>query len=108
MWNFSLAGVPLNHIIGVNKQPRHAEYKNIKEFVHCIAFAHNCTFNSAIEMTPFEAGHGLPARTISEARMDLPRLQFTAEEGNSKTDGVKLWEQGLPKKVVDLAHEMER
>lgn len=83
-----------------------AEYKNIKEFVHCIAFAHNCTFNSAIEMTPFEAGHGLPARTISEARMDLPRLQFTAEEGNSKTDGVKLWEQGLPKKVVDLAHEM--
>jgi len=55
-------------------------------------------------MSPFQAGHGLKARTISEARMDLPRLQFNAEEGIS-TDAAKLWEKGLPKKVIELAHE---
>ena len=81
-----------------------SEYKNIKEYLQCISFAHNVTYNSVIEMSPFEAGHGLKARTISEARMDLPRLQFNAEEGMS-TDATKLWEKGLPKKVIDVAHE---
>ena len=81
-----------------------SEYKNIKEYLQCISFAHNVTYNSVIEMSPFEAGHGLKARTISEARMDLPRLQFDAEEGMS-TDAAKLWEKGLPKKVIEIAHE---
>jgi len=81
------------------------DYKNIGEYVHCMAFAHNCTYSSVIQMSPFEAGHGLAARTISEARMDMPRLQLTTEEG-SQTDATKLWEKGLSKKVIDLAHSM--
>ena len=34
------------------------------------AFEHaiNCTYNSSIGCTPFEAGHGLAARSIAEAR----------------------------------------
>jgi hypothetical protein len=36
--------------------------------------------------------------------MDLPRLQFDAEEGMS-TDAVKLWEKGSPKTVIEIAHE---
>jgi hypothetical protein len=81
-----------------------SEYKNIKEYLQRISFAHNATHNSVIEMPPFQAGHGLKARAISEARMDLPRLQFDAEEGMS-TDAAKLWEKGLPKKVIEIAHE---
>jgi hypothetical protein len=82
-----------------------SDYKNIGEYVHCMAFAHNCTCSSVIQMPPFEAGHGLAARAISEAIMDMPRLQLTTEEG-SQTDETKLWEKGLSKKVIDLAHSM--
>ena len=32
-------------------------------------FAINCTHNSSIGCTPFEAGHGLQARTVSQARI---------------------------------------
>ena len=35
------------------------EYSNLKDYLQCIAFAHNCTYSSVIECTPFEAGHGL-------------------------------------------------
>ena len=93
----------VGHMLRTSKQ---AEYDNIKEYVQCMAFGHNCTYNSVIKMSPFEAGHGLPARTISDARLDLPRLQLTAEEGNASDGAVKLWEKGLPKKVIDLAHSM--
>ena len=74
-----------------------SECKNVKEHLQCISFAHNITCNSVTETSPFQAGHGLKARTVSEARMDLPRLQFDAEEGMS-ADAAKLWEKGLPKK----------
>jgi hypothetical protein len=40
----------------------------------------NIVFNSAINCTPFEAGHGLRAKAITEARVN-PRLQINAEEG---------------------------
>ena len=92
----------LGHMLRTAKD---AEYNNIKDYIHCMAFGHNCTYNSVIEMSPFEAGHGLPARTVTEARMDLPRLQFTTEEG-IQTAAARTWEKGLPKKIVDLAHTM--
>jgi hypothetical protein len=44
-----------------------SQYKNMKDFLPAIAFAHNIAFNSAINCTPFEAGHGLRAKTITEA-----------------------------------------
>ena len=52
-----------------------SQYKNIKDYLPAIAFAHNTAFNSAINCSPFEAGHGLRARTITEARAS-PRLQI--------------------------------
>jgi transposase InsO family protein len=44
-----------------------AQYNNMKDYLPAIAFAHNTAFNSPINYTPFEAGHGLQARTITEA-----------------------------------------
>ncbi len=55
-------------------QPSNEKYSNLKDYLQCIAFAHNCTYSSVIECTPFEAGHGLRARTINEARMAIPKL----------------------------------
>ncbi len=56
------------------------EYNNLKDYLQCIAFANNCTYSSIIECTPFEAGHGLRARTVAEARMAIPKLQLLEEE----------------------------
>jgi hypothetical protein len=53
------------------------QYRNLKVYIQAIAFAHNTAFNSAINCTPFEAGHGLRARTVTEARAS-PRPRPTA------------------------------
>jgi hypothetical protein len=54
------------------------QYQNLKDYIQAVAFAHKTAFNSAINCTPFEAGYGLKARTITEARTS-PRLQITVE-----------------------------
>ena len=78
------------------------EYKNIKQYLQCIAFAHNCTYNSQIEATPFEVGHGLPARTVTEARMSLPKLSLTSEEGLPVQISAN-WEKSVHLKTLELA-----
>ncbi len=37
-------------------------------------------YSSVIECTPFEASHGLRARTVAEARMAIPKLQLLDED----------------------------
>ena len=68
-------------------------------------FAHNTAFNSSINCTPFEAGHGLRARTITEARAN-PRLQITAEGGMDIDDADKNWEKSIFPKVCKLAERL--
>ena len=58
------------------------EYNNLKDYLQCIAFAHNCMYSSVIECTLFEAGHGLRARTVAEARMAIPKLQLLEEDSD--------------------------
>ena len=60
------------------------EYKNVELYLQAIAFAHNTSFSSTLNCTPFEAGHGLQARSISDARLS-PRMQLNVElRGNSE------------------------
>ena len=80
------------------------EYRNIRVNLQAIAFAHNTTYNSVLECTPFECGHGLRARTISDARMS-PRLQFSTEEGTVEDIKTK-WDAIAPQKVLELATRM--
>jgi hypothetical protein len=48
------------------------EYKSLNTlYLPSLQFAINTTFNSAIGCTPFEAGHGLMATTITKARARL-------------------------------------
>ena len=59
------------------------EYKNIKEIaLPAFQFAINTTFNSAIGCTPFEAGHGLNATTIAQARLHANRITTDTRGGN--------------------------
>jgi hypothetical protein len=78
---------------------------NLKDYLQCIAFAHNCTYSSVIECTPFEAGHGLRARTVTEARMAIPKLQLLEEESDD-SPAIQAWDKSLPKKVLELAARM--
>jgi hypothetical protein len=82
------------------------QYRNLKVYIQAVAFAHNTAFNSAINCTPFEAGHGLRARTITEARAS-PRQQITAEEGIElqEPDNNK-WELTIFYKVCKLAERL--
>ncbi len=68
-------------------------------------FAHNCTYSSVIECTPFEAGHGLQARTVAEARMAIPKLQLL-EDDSEDSPATQAWDKSLPKKVLELAARM--
>jgi hypothetical protein len=81
------------------------QYRNLKDYIQAIAFAHNAAFNFAIKCTPFEAGHGLRARTITEARA-WPRLQITAEEGIELQEPDHKWESTIFHKVCKLAERL--
>jgi hypothetical protein len=69
----------MQHLNGCLTKCDDTQYNNMRDYLPAIAFAHNTSFNSAINCTPFEAGHGLQARTITEAHAGL-RLQIVAEE----------------------------
>jgi hypothetical protein len=63
----------LNQTIGsmIRKLSDH-EYKSLSTlYLTSFQFAISTTFNSAIGCTPFEAGHGLMATTITQARARL-------------------------------------
>jgi hypothetical protein len=58
------------------------EYKQLKTIaLPAFQFAINTSFSSAIGCTPFEAGHGLAATTIAQARLQATRYATTAEGG---------------------------
>jgi hypothetical protein len=62
------------------------EYKQLKIIaLPAFQFALNTTFNSMIGCTPFEAGHGLQATTVAQARIQATRDATTAEGEETKT-----------------------
>ncbi len=72
-------------------------------------FALNTTFNSAIGCTPFEAGHGLAATTIAQARMQATRVPITAEggrDGDALEDVDQYFDQSIVKDQMELAVRM--
>ncbi len=81
------------------------QYSNMQDYLPAIAFAHNTVVNSAINCTPFEAGHGLQARTTTKARA-CPRLQIVAEEGMDLLESDKNWEKSIFPKVLKLAERL--
>jgi transposase InsO family protein len=69
------------------------DYKNLKDLLPALERAINVTCNSAIGCTPFEAGHGLAARSIAEARLSVKGARGTdpdsLEDVNSVFDESK-------------------
>ena len=85
------------------------EYKNIKEILPSLQFAINTTYQSAIECTPFEAGHGLKARTVTDARLQRPQPQGAKDQvdGDLLEDIDSQFEQSLYHNTLELATRMK-
>ena len=95
----------MQHLTGCLTKCDDTQYKNIRDYLPAIAFAHNTAFNSVINCSPFEAGHGLRARTITEARAS-PRLQITPERGTGLQEPDEKWESTIFHKVCKLAERL--
>jgi hypothetical protein len=95
----------MQHLNGCLTKCDDIQYNNMKNYLPAIAFAHNTAFNSAISYTAFEAGHGLQARTITEARAG-PRLQIIAEGDVDFTEADKNWEKSISPRVLKLAERL--
>jgi transposase InsO family protein len=68
-------------------------------------FALNTTYNSAIGCTPFEAGHGLNATTISQARIMATKASILAEEGRDG-DALENVDEFFDKSIVKDQFEL--
>jgi transposase InsO family protein len=67
------------------------ECKEIGPCTQAIAFSHNNACNSSINCIPFECGHGLRARSVTDARV-APRLQLTDEGDTDLNQAITQWE----------------
>ncbi len=76
------------------------EYKHLgTRALPAFQFALNTTFNSAIGCTPFEAGHGLAATTIAQARMQATR-ESTSSEGRRDGDALEDVDQFFDQSII--------
>jgi hypothetical protein len=91
----------MQHLNGCLTKCDDTQYNNMQDYLPAIAFAHSTAFNSAINCTPFEAGHGLQARKITEVRAG-PRLQIVAEGGMDLLEADKNWGKSLFLKYLSL------
>jgi hypothetical protein len=85
------------------------EYKNIKYYISAFQFAMNVTHHSAIGCSPFEAGHGLPATSLSSARLladKYHRNHLEGQDGDAIEDGDPTELKGKIKDLVELSIRM--
>ncbi len=95
----------MQHLTACSTKCDDSQYKNIKDYLPAIAFAHNTAFNSAINCSPFEARHGLRARTMTEARAS-PRLQIITDRSKDLQEPDSKWESSIFLKVCKLAERL--
>ena len=85
-----------------------SEYKTLAEILPSLQFAINTTYNSAIGGTPFEAGHGLPVRSITQARLDVKAVASHAVGGVEDTleDVSTEFDKSMIHNTLELATRM--
>ena len=84
------------------------EYQNLSQILPSLQFAINCTYSSAIGCTPFEAGHGLPAKTITQARLDAKAVATHGVGGEEDTmeDISTEFDKSMVHNTLELATRM--
>ena len=97
----------MQHLTATLTKCSDKEYNDIGLYLQAIAFAHNTTFSSVLNCTPFEAGHGLKARSVSDARLS-PRMQLYSEPRGDDEDCVTHWDTTVHKNVIEMATRLAK
>jgi transposase InsO family protein len=87
------------------------DYKDLKDFLPSFEFMINTTLSSATKCTPFEIAHGLPARTIAQARTEAQRVGRGATDPEILEDVSPVFDGSAVKhilgKAVEIAEEVK-
>jgi hypothetical protein len=82
------------------------EYNKLEQIsLPAFQFALNTTYNSAIGCTPFEAGHGFNATTISQARIMVTKANIL-DEGGRDGDALEDVDEYFDKRIVKDQFEL--
>jgi hypothetical protein len=81
-------------------------YKDLKDFLPSFEFMINTTLSSATKCTPFEIAHGLPARTISQARIEAQRVGRGATDPEILEDVSPVFDGSAVKHILKKASEI--
>jgi hypothetical protein len=82
------------------------DYKDLKGFLPSFEFMINTTLSSATKCTPFEIAHGLPARTIAQARIEAQRVGRGATDPEILEDISPVFDGSAVKHILEKAIEI--
>ena len=82
------------------------DYKDLKNFLPSFEFMINTTLSSATKRTPFEIAHGLPARTIAQARIEAQRVGRGATDPEILEDVSPVFDGSAVKHILEKAVEI--
>ncbi len=82
------------------------DYKDLKSFLPSFEFMINTTLSSATKCTPFEIAHGLPARTIAQARIEAQRVGRGATDPEILEDVSPVFNGSVVKHILEKAVEI--
>ena len=82
------------------------DYKHLKSFLPSFEFMINTTLSSATKCTPFEIAHGLPARTIAQARIEAQRVGRGATDPEILEDVSPVFDGSAVKHILEKAIEL--
>jgi hypothetical protein len=82
------------------------DYKDLRNFPPSFEFMINTTLSSATKCTPFEIAHGLPARTIAQARIEAQRVGRGAADPEILEDVSPVFDGSAVKHILEKAVEI--
>jgi hypothetical protein len=82
------------------------DYRDLKNFLPSFEFMINTTLGSATKRTSFEIAHGLPARTLTQARIEAQRVGRGATDPEVLEDVLPVFDGSAGKHILEKAVEI--
>jgi hypothetical protein len=84
------------------------DYKDLRNFLPSFEFMINTTLSSATKRTPFKIAHGLPVRTIAQARIEAQRVGRGATDPEILEDVSPVFDGSAVKHILEKAVEISK
>jgi hypothetical protein len=91
---------------GMIRKLSDSDYKDLKKFLPSFEFMIDTTLSSATKRTPFEIAHGLPARTIAQARTDAQRVERGTTDPEILEDVSPVFDESAVRHILEKAVEI--